>query len=265
MLSDADLARLAEEYGLATPSIVIRELKGSGPAHTVPADAELNAGLLLPAASMMKLPIAAALCAAWAAGLRRRDERVLIHENNSTANDAQSPFVPGYEATLDELGMLMITRSDNVATNTLIDVLDREVMSEHLHSIGLTNTFVHRKLSGGDRLIEDPACTGERNEHPACDAAVLFERIAYNEIPGAAWLLAALQAQEWNEKLSRGLREGDRFAHKTGDTSLVTHDGGILDTTEGKRYIIVVYTSFASSPENDIRMQIFMKALRALL
>jgi beta-lactamase class A len=214
---------------------------------------------------MIKVPIAAALCAAWASGARDPRERVTISQRDMTTNDASSPFIPGYSAELEELARLMLARSDNVATNTLIETLGRQAATAYLHTIGLGGTFIHRKLSGGDPLIEDPGKTGERNAHPARDAAALFELIARKSIAGADWLFETLGAQEWNEKLSPGLRAGDRFAHKTGDTSLVTHDGGILDTAEGKRYVVVVYTALASSRENDARLQAFMKALRPLL
>jgi beta-lactamase class A len=260
MLTEDTLARLAREAGLTAPSIVIREL-----ASATAVRVELQADRALPAASMIKVPIAAALCRAWALGACSPQERVTIRDCDMTTNDAASPFVPGYSASLEELARLMVTRSDNVATNTLIEKVGREAATAYLHTIGLTDTFIHRKLSGSDPLIEDPGKTGERNAHPARDAARLFEMIAQKSIAGADWIFNALRAQEWNEKLASGIRAGDRFAHKTGDTSRATHDGGILDTIEGKRYILVVYTSLTSAPENDERMRAFMKALRLLM
>lgn len=259
MLSHDLLASLAEQTGLASPSIVISTLDGAGKRT------ELEPDRALPAASMIKVPIAAAMCAQWAHGERRPDETVVISEANMTANDGASPFAPGYRARLDELTRLMIVRSDNVATNTLIERLDRRTITAYLRGIGLDATAVHRKLSGGNPLISDPDATGERNAHPARDAARLFERIALGELPGADWLAATLADQEWNEKLSRGLRTGDRFAHKTGDTSQATHDGGILTTAEGRWYVVVVYTALASSPEGDRRLGAFMEMVRECL
>ncbi len=259
MLSHDLLASLAERAALASPSIVISALDNAGKR------AELDADRALPAASMIKTPIAAAMCAQWARGERRPEDTIVIDEANMTANDGASPFVPGYQARLDELTRLMIVRSDNVATNTLIELLDRRAITAYLRDLGLTATAVHRKLSGSDPLIADPDMTGERNAHPACDAARLFELIARDEIPGAAPLAEMLAAQEWNEKLSLGLRTGDRFAHKTGDTSQVTHDGGILTTAEGRRYVVVVYTEFLSCRENDRRIGAFMERVREQL
>lgn len=260
MLTEDTLVRLAEEAGLTSPSIVLRDL-----ASDAALSVELQADRALPAASMIKVPIAAALCRAWGLGAPGPRERVTIRECDMTTNDAASPLTPGYSASLEELARLMITRSDNVATNTIIEELGREAATAYLQTIGLTQTCIHRKLSGSDPLIEDPGKTGERNAHPARDAAFLFEKIAQKKIAGADWIFNALRAQEWNEKLSSGLRAGDRFAHKTGDTSRATHDGGILDTADGKRYVIVVYSSLTSSSENDARLGAFMRALRSLI
>ena len=146
-------------------------------------------------------------------------------------------------------------------------MLGREALTTYLHSIGLTATYVHRKLSGSDPLIEDPGQTGERNAHPARDSARLFELIALNEIAGAEWLFETLAAQEWKEKLARGLREGDRFAHKTGDTSKVMHNGGILDYGGGEtlcaRGVYLSYLNIAL--QNDARLQAFSALYTAIL
>ncbi len=262
------LRELAEAAGLAGPSIVIAPLepRAGHPPAGVPG---LGAVRLDPEAerypaSMIKTPIAACLAAAWARGDCRPEDRAGVTAANMTANDKPSPFVAGYSAGLEELATLMIARSDNVATNVLIDFLGRERITAHCVEIGLARTAVRRKLSGSLPLIEDPGATG-RNSHPASDAAALFGAIARRELPGSEWLAGVLAAQEWNDKLSLGLRRGDRFAHKTGDTEEVSHDGGILETAEGHRYALAVYTALPSSPEADARFGAFMRALRPLL
>jgi beta-lactamase class A len=255
------LATFAREAGLAGASIVLERL---GAAAGIAESSRLDPAAERYPASMIKTPIAACLADAWARGARRPDERATVAARNLTANDKPSPFVPGYEATLEELARLAIARSDNVATNVLIDVLGRAAITAFCRRIGLERTAVHRKLSGSLPLIEDPEASG-RNTHPACDAATLFGAIERRELAGSAWLESILAAQEWNDKLSLGLRPGDRFAHKTGDTDDVSHDGGILVTAEGRRYLIVVYTALPSSPAADARFGVFMQALRALL
>jgi beta-lactamase class A len=285
MLSPETLLDLAESCGLAThgpldltaeaddqrnPSLVITELTdapGFQSLH-VRRKSTVNPGLPLYPASMIKLPIAAALGDRWAQGERGRDESVMISEANMTENDVPPgemlpPLAPGERVSLEELAMRMLTRSDNVATNVLLDVLDRRAVTRYARSLGLTGTAVCRKLSGGARLIDDPEWDGRaRNAYPAGDCARLFELIARRKVPGADWLEETLFEQKWNDKLSLGLEPGDRFAHKTGETSRVTHDGGILEMADGRRYVVVVYTGIPNYPS---RFGSFMAELCSLL
>lgn len=268
MLSPETLLDLADFCGLVThgrldltaetddqrnPSLVITELRAASSSR----QSVVNPELPLYPASMIKLPIAAALGDHWAQGRLGRDESVMISGSNLTGNDVPPgetlpALLPGERVSLEELAFRMLTRSDNVATNVLIDVLDRRVVTRYARSLGLTGTEVSRKLSGGARLIDDPEWDGiGRNAHPAGDCARLFELIARRKIPGADWIEETLFEQKWNDKLSLGLEPGDRFAHKTGETSKVTHDGGILEMTDGRRYVVVVYTGLPALEQND--------------
>ena len=158
----------------------------------------------------------------------------------------------------------MLQRSDNVATNQLYDVVGRDRATATLHALGFGGTAFRRKLSGALPLIDDPQATG-RNTFPAHEAAALFAALADGRLPGAATLRHVLATSWWDVKLSRGLRAGDAFAHKTGDTDEVSHDGGILTLADGSRWIVVVYTELPSSEENDERFGAFMRALRPSL
>jgi len=245
---------MASTAGLREPSLVLRSLDGAR-------EVELDAERPLYPASMIKTPLAAAALALAAAGKLELKGAVTVEEQNMTANDLPSPLVPGYRARISELIDLMITQSDNVATNVLIDVVQRERATALLHELGFSETAIRRKLSGSDPLIDDPGASG-RNTHPAHEAARLFEELAHERLPLSSILLDALARQRWNTKLSRGLSPGDRFAHKTGDTSEVSHDGGILTTANGRSYVLVVYTSMPSSDEVDASFAAFMRALR---
>jgi beta-lactamase class A len=255
-VTESGVRSLAMAADLGEASIVLAALDAAGPQVHLDADRPLTP------ASMIKVPIAAALAERWERGELHPTDRFTVAAANLTANDAESPLLAGYESTLEELGRLMLTRSDNVATNVLIDVLGRDAIDDFCRRSGLRSTAVRRKLSGSLPLIDDPQATG-RNAHPASDAARLFAQIAARGRED--WLYAALAGQEWNDKLSRGLGPGDRFAHKTGDTDEVSHDGGILELAGGGRFVLVVYAPLGSSREVDARHARFMRALRPML
>ncbi len=218
-------------------------------------------------ASMIKTPLAMVAFRDIEAGRLTLAGRHAVEASNMTANDAPSPLVPGYRATLEEIIELAITVSDNVATNMLFDILGRERATDIARDeFGLTQTGFYRKLSGSDPLIADAGWTsGIRNTFPAIDAARAFELMAHGDIPGADALRAVHARQHYNEKLSVGLHDDDRFAHKTGDTDEVTHDGGILITSEGRSYVVIAYVGMPSTDENAARFGPYMQRIRALL
>lgn len=258
MLDSAELASAADAAGLGSATVYLAALDRPGPRLA------LDSGRTIYPASMIKTPLAAAAAAAVAAGRTSWDARVAVTGANMTFNDAPSPLEPGYAATVVELVELMLTRSDNVATNVLMDHLGREPATADARALGLRETAFRRKLSGKLPLIDDPAATG-RNSHPAREAADLFERIARGAIPSGPLLHGFLHGQMWNTKLSAGLESADRFAHKTGDTDDTSHDGGILELASGGRYVIVVYSELASNEDTDARFAAFMRGIRPRL
>jgi beta-lactamase class A len=254
------LTAAAAEAGLEAASIVVRPLAAG-------ATAELDPMRPLYPASMIKVPLVAAVLFEIAGGRFTGSDPVVVDAANMTANDAASPLGPGYRSSLNELMHLAISRSDNVATNQLFDAVGRERATGIARErFGLAGTCFARKLSGSDPLIADLQWDGKtRNAHPASDAARLFAAVARGEVPLADRLREMLAAQAWNEKLSGGLLPGDRFLHKTGDTSDVTHDGGILIDARGERWVVVAYTGLASTDEHNARFAPFMRRIRPLL
>ena len=253
-MTAAELRLLGERAGLQGAQIRLIAL----PSGTQVASDD---GRWLYPASLIKLPLAVAAAQAIEDGRLAWGTPVAIDGANLTPNDAPSPMVPGYRTDVAELVTLMLQRSDNVATNQLLDVLGRGRATADVHALGFDPTFFRRKLSGATPLIDDPAATG-RNSLPAAEAAALLAALDAGRLPQAERLRSILSSSWWDVKLSRGLEPGDAFAHKTGDTDEVSHDAGILTLADGARWVIVVYTELPSCEENDHRFGAFMRALR---
>lgn len=256
------ISGLAGQAGLENFSFVLHRLDRAD-APTIALEPERA---LYPA-SMLKTPLGLAAYTLVQDGELQLLDTHEVTQANMTANDKDSPLVPGYRSPVNELLDLMITRSDNVATNMFYDIIGRERATQIVQErYGLRGTAFYRKLSGSEPLIDDPDWDRvHRNTHPAGDAAKLFEMIARDRVPFALSLRQTLARQEWNERLPLGLKPGDRFAHKTGSTDEVSHDGGILYTEEGASYVIVVYTGLESTDANDARFPVFMRSLRNYL
>jgi len=199
-------------------------------------------------ASVIKVPIMAEAFRQVEAGELRFDDVVTVTESNQTTTWGESPFPAGTKATVLDLVDRMITHSDNVATNQLFDVLRRERVTTYMHDLGLPTFFLGRKLSGSEPLITDPETTG-RNRLPPREIGTLLALIAADAVPGAAQQRDILRRCVHNEKLVPALRAGDVFMHKTGETSDLSHDAGILKTVDGKSYVVVLYTT--PEPKGD--------------
>ncbi|HXW77527.1 MAG TPA: serine hydrolase [Candidatus Eremiobacteraceae bacterium] len=220
-------------------------------------------------ASVVKVPIMCEAHRRFACGELEPGDEVTVDAANETTTWGGTPFSAGSTATLGEMVERMITHSDNVATNQLMDVLRRERVTAYMHLLGLKTFLLGRKLSGSDPLIEDPEMTG-RNRLPPDEIGLLLRHIADDAIPGAAIARDLLQRCVDADKFVPGLRPGDVLMHKTGETSEYDHDAGILKTVDGGRYVVVLYTKRAGGDDigghaMDTRIAAWMRAMRAVL
>lgn len=221
-------------------------------------------------ASVIKVPIMAEAFRQYADGTVAPGDRITVRAPNQTTTWGVSPYAAGVVATVDELVERMVTHSDNVATNQLMDVLRRERVTASMRELGLKTFLLGRKLSGSEPLIADPETVG-RNRLPPNEIGALLALIATDAIPGASRQRQIMKRCMHAEKLVPGLRDGDVFMHKTGETSDLSHDAGILRTTEGKTYVIVLYTTPEPKPDDsdadhvNPQMTQWMRSLRAAL
>lgn len=246
-------------------------LKQDGYAYVADLDAmrfgEYRADEVIYPASVIKVPIMAEAFRQAETGELRLDDVVTVTESNQTTTWGESPFPAGAQATVSELVERMITHSDNVATNQLFDVLRRERVTSYMRELGLPTFFLGRKLSGSEPLIVDHEMTG-RNRLPPREIGTLLTLIATDALPAAARQREILRRCVHNDKLVPALREGDVFMHKTGETSDLSHDAGILTTAQGKTYVVVLYTT--PEPKGDDsdadhvnpQMTVWMRSMR---
>jgi beta-lactamase class A len=199
-------------------------------------------------ASVVKVPIMAEAFRRYSDGSLDPESPVTISASNLTTTWGESPFAAHSVSTVGALVERMITHSDNVATNQLIDVLRRERVTLYMHELGLPTFLLGRKLSGSEPLVEDVEMVG-RNRLPPMEIATLLALIATDRVEGAAAQREIMRRCVDDEKLVPGLRPGDRFMHKTGETGDHSHDAGILETADGRRHVIVLYTTPEPKPD----------------
>ncbi|MEM1253106.1 MAG: serine hydrolase [Cyanobacteria bacterium P01_H01_bin.21] len=99
-------------------------------------------------ASLVKLPIAIALMHQVANGKANLDEEIYIDPSNFTENAQGAKIFVDKTYTLREVMVRMITESNNIATNQLVDYMGFDTINAALKAEGFSNTIVGHKLVG---------------------------------------------------------------------------------------------------------------------
>jgi len=199
-----------------------------------------RAEMEFPAASLVKLPIFVVALGAVKNNKIGFDDVVVIRKKDITNG---SGIIKGMKLpakiTFMKLLELMISRSDNTATNKVIDILGFDYINEQFKKMGLKSTVLRRKM-----MDFDSRAKGIENYTTTSDLACILEKIYRQEFLGrqlSQIALSFLKEQRVNDRLPRYLPQNIVVAHKTGLENGIVHDAGIVFTPKGN-YIICVLT-----------------------
>jgi beta-lactamase class A len=146
----------------------------------------------------------------------------------------------GGRVPVDTLLRLMITRSSNLATNTLIALVGAGEVNRTMRSLGAQRIEVLRGVEDGKAFDK-----GLINTTTARDLATILRAIEEGRAGSAEAtreMREILLAQQFNEKIPAGLPPGIRVAHKTGEITAHSHDAAIVYPPGRKPYVLVVLT-----------------------
>jgi beta-lactamase class A len=165
-----------------------------------------------------------------------------VDRSKEIKTDPRPLLKDGDSVTVNYLLDLMITRSDNSASNCLIDLADRKNINTLIHNYNWNGSEVTRKFLS--RKFEDPGYENIRGTETCALHAADFLYLIYTNQLVNPWVSMQLKTflgrQLDNTKLSSGLPNDAMFYHKTGWFSFWTHDVGIVDDGETK-YIIACF------------------------
>lgn len=213
----------------------------------------LNAEDRTHAASLMKVPVMMTVFHLAERGELDLDRPVTVKNTFASLIDGspfQVEFDPngplaakaGATVSLRELVRLMITRSDNVATDLVMELAGAERVMELLGRLGIENVFVRRGVEDSKAyaagLNNECSARGMLEVLIACRSAAFFRPQSRRE------MMAILHAQEVSSMIGRGIPadSGAAVAHKTGSISWVEHDAGIVELGGGRAYGLVILT-----------------------
>jgi beta-lactamase class A len=207
-------------------------------------------------ASVIKVVVMAEVERQIERALLTRTERLTITDEQDTCDslpdgDTRPTLESGDSATIDELVAVMITRSDNTATNALIDRIGRANATTFMKDLGLSSLQVHRKVFGCEPYDDSGWDGASLNTMTALDTATLYRLIldggpGFVGVAGRQRMRDVLADQRWRGGIGATLPDDAQYLSKTGDTSKVVHDSGII-LWQGRRFIVVAFTELAPS------------------
>lgn len=239
----------------------------------------MNADSVMHAASTMKVPVMLRLYREADAGSLSLDHKILLVNSfasivdgsrysldSAVDGDTTMYHYIGDSVTVRELIRHMITRSSNLATNTLIALANPDSVNSMMRSLGASRMRVLRGVE------DEKAFEAKRNNTAtARDLATLLRALETGRAASPAAtteMRNVLMAQQFNEKIPAGLPRGVRVAHKTGDITAIAHDAAIVYPPGRAPYILVVLTKgierepVADSLIADISRDIYAYATR---
>jgi beta-lactamase class A len=148
----------------------------------------------------------------------------------------------GKTLTVKELAYWMITKSSNLATNLLVDVIGIKTIQHALDELDIDGVRVLRGVED-QRAFE----ASLNNEVTANGLAKLLRLAAdgkaYSQY-ACDQMLEIMLDQQYRSGIPAGLPKAARVAHKTGNISTVHHDAGIVYLEGRKPYVLVILTQF---------------------
>ena len=206
--------------------------------------ADINGSDMYSAASIIKIPVLLQLFRSIEAKqVSLYDEMILTDYYRAEGSGGLQFKAENSKYTLDDLARIMITDSDNSATNMLMSKIGSMTdVNQGIRDWGLKHTHVKTWLPD----------LGGTNHTTARDLATMLYNIEnpdFLSMSSREKIFDYMGHVKNNRLIQAGLGPGASFLHKTGDIGKMLGDAGIVYTPNGKKYIVVI---LANRPYNSV-------------
>lgn len=214
--------------------------------------ANRNGDVVQPSASTRKVAILITALRQVHEGRLRLDERMAPDNSLDTTSGVFQWFQPGFEVTFQDLLLMMIIVSDNVATRAVAEAVGLEPVQALCDSLGMRGT-THREGVPSNSLPRDYEA-GVSNDTTANDQGILLDAIvAGTRDEGAAARLGVtpelcllaldmMQKQRLRNRIPARLPEKTVVASKTGTLGSDFNDVGVVYADGEPRFILTAFT-----------------------
>jgi beta-lactamase class A len=198
----------------------------------------INESANMPAASTIKIPVMVEVFRQIEAGLFDLNREVTLERTDRDDGWGDLVYAPlGTRYNIARLLQLMITESDNTATNMLIRLVGRAHINRTMESLGLRQTRL------ADYIRSDGDIRSLRTS--PLDMSELLDLMAHDRLVdewSSREMIAILSGQRHNGLLPEPLPPGTTIAHKTGTLHDTLNDVGIVYLNNAP-YVIAVLTT----------------------
>jgi len=199
------------------------------------------AGGTFPAASTIKIAIVYELFTQVDEGKVRLSDTITLERSKAVGGTGVLVHMGTPTLSILDYATLMVTLSDNTATNVLIDRLGMENVTARMKSLGLPQTLLRRHM-----MDTAAARRGDENVSTPDEIVRLLEAVSKNK--DAVQLLEKPKAS----RLRLGLPDGIRTADKPGELDGVRVDAGIV-FAKNRPYILCVMTTYLKDEKEGER------------
>jgi beta-lactamase class A len=202
----------------------------------------LHADEVLPTASSIKIAILAELYRQAQQGkVKLGDFYTLQKADIVGGSGIAEALTPGVtRLTLRDVAALMISVSDNSATNVIIDRVGMENVNALLDSLGLTHTRLRRKMMDLKAAAEGRENIATPREMMTLLEALYRGKVLNQQFTEDFFNLLSIHKESY---IPRELPEDLRVANKPGELEGVRNDSGIV-FTGNRPYVISVMTTY---------------------
>jgi beta-lactamase class A len=192
------------------------------------------------AASTIKLSLLIELLREAETGDVDLSKTVTIQRGDVVGGTGDLQFQVGRTLTLDDLARLMVTRSDNVAANLLVDTVGMPSVNRTAAANNFPNTFFRRHM-----LDIAAQAAGIENVTTAEDLAGMVHAIVRDELisPAVSEKAQALLSERGRidkDWLGLNLPAGAQLMHINGTLTGVRNDVGLISGPDGTSFVLAV-------------------------
>ena len=195
---------------------------------------------MMRSASMIKVFILAEAMEQASKGKLSLTELMVLYGNDKVGGAGILIGYPNNTVfSMEEILRLMITESDNTATNMMIERLGMDSINSYIQTHGYHSTILRRKMMDAEAVK-----AGRENMTSPRDLGIFFSRLYQNQCVNDEYdqKMRDILFQQTDTECFPSALPMAHIAHKTGELDGLYHDGGIIYEENGQDFVLVILT-----------------------